>query len=209
MGGKTCKSMRERLLEELDSVPHRRFLVYVMGPYKMFHVEDLLDGSNADDVAVDFGGESDDDVLDLLVRVRNRLRIEPGVNAFIALDADIDVDEMDPATQSIEFARASNAVVFVAPRVGKNLGVGIETGSVLEDVYNVDENDEDEGHRQERILFVHEENVRSAMISSISRRWDATIRTYGDEDELLKRVRQFAADVMNKELTGDLPSLDE
>ena len=39
---------------------------------------------------------------------------------------------MDAASQSIAFARSSNAIVFVAPRVGDNLGHGIEVGSVLE-----------------------------------------------------------------------------
>jgi hypothetical protein len=60
---------------------------------------------------------------------RDQLRIDPVVNAFLALDAGIDLDEMDAATQSIEFARTSDAVAFIAPKVGKNLGVGIETGS--------------------------------------------------------------------------------
>ncbi|WP_049996138.1 DUF7509 family protein [Halococcus sediminicola] len=67
------------------------------------------------------------------------LRVDPGVNAFLALDTDIDLDEMDAATQSIEFARASNAVAFIAPNVGKNFGVGIETGSVLEDIFREQE----------------------------------------------------------------------
>lgn len=41
-------------------------------------------------------------------------------------------------------------IAFIAPAVGKNLGVGIETGSVLEGLPEDD---------QERIVFVHEENV--------------------------------------------------
>lgn len=57
---------------------------------------------------------------------------------------------MDAASQTIAFARASNVVALVAPQVGKNLGVGIgiETGSVLEALGD---------EHQERVVFVHEE----------------------------------------------------
>lgn len=102
---------------------------------------------------------------------------------------------MDAATQTIEFARASNVIAFVAPQVGKNLGVGIETGAVLEALA-------DEDH--ERVVFVHEDGVQSATIDSVARRWDATVYDYATEDELVKRLRQFAVDVMNRKLTGDL-----
>lgn len=209
--------MRDRLLTELGEVPRHRFLVYVMGPYKMFQLEDLVGDTSSTELAVDFGsltGDTDTDevnqqmVLDLLLQVRDQLRTNPGVNAFLALDADIDLDEMDAATQSIEFARASNVVAFIAPHVGKNLGVGIETGSVLEDIYHTRGGNEAEHHRQERVVFVHEKDVRSALIASITRRWEATVYAYADEDELVKRIRQFIENVINKELTGELPSLD-
>ena len=200
--------MRDLLLDRLPSVPHRRFLVYLMGPYKSFDLDDLVD----DEVAVDEldvsigewieneGAYSEQDVLELLETVRDRLRDEGGLNAFLAIDIDIPLEEMDAATQTIEFAKASNVIVFVVPAIGKNLGVGIETGSVLEGL-PVEE--------QDRIVFVHEETVRSAMIASLSRRWDVAVSRYSDEDELVKRIREFAVDVMNRETTGDLPTFDE
>jgi hypothetical protein len=183
--------MRALLRDRLPPVPHRRFLVYLMGPYKSFELADLVD---------DEGSYSEQDVLDLLETVRDRLRDEGGLNAFLAIDVDIPLDEMDAATQTIEFATASNVIVFVVPAVGKNLGVGIETGSVLEGLPD---------EKQERIVFVHEKNVRSAMIASLSRRWDVAVYSYRDVDELVKRIREFAVDVMNREATGDLPLLDE
>lgn len=200
--------MRALLCDRLPSVPHRRFLVYLMGPYKSFELADLvddevaveeLDGSSGDWIE-DEGSYSEQDVLDLLETVRDRLRDEGGLNAFLAIDVDVPLDEMDAATQTIEFATASNVIVFVVPAVGKNLGVGIETGSVLEGLPD---------EKQERIVFVHEENVRSAMIASLSRRWDVAVYSYRDVDELVKRIREFAVDVMNREATGDLPLLDE
>lgn len=168
--------MRERLLESLPPTRYRRFFVYVMGPYKGHEVPD-------------------EEMIGFLETVRNRLRAD-GFNAFLATDAEIPLDEMDAGTQSLAFARASNVVVFVVRRHGKNLSVGIETGAVLEDL----------GERApERILFVHEAGVRSAMIASVADRWDATVRTFEDTDELVENVRLFARDVMRRESTGRLP----
>lgn len=196
--------MRERMLESLQTVSHERFLVYLMGPYKTFTLTEMLpDDVEENDVVVPFddwhpeeGDYSEEDVLQLLEHVRDRLRNDAGLNAFLAIDVGIDLEEMDAATQSIEFARASNITALIAPSVGKNLGLGIETGSVLEALAPDD---------HERVVFVHEEGVRSAMIASLSQRWEATVYPYADEDELVKRLREFAVDIMNREFTGDLP----
>lgn len=200
--------MRDRLRHHLDPVPYRRFLVYLMGPYKSFDPDELLsDGVAPEDSGVPFDMWSDDpaseyeaaDVRALLERTRDSLREDTGLNAFLAIDVDVPLDEMDAASQTIAFARASNVVALVAPQVGKNLGVGIETGSVLEALGD---------QRQERVVFVHEDGVRSAMIDSLSRRWDATILTYSTEAELTERLRTFAVQVMNDEYTGKLDDLD-
>lgn len=200
--------MRERIRSELDSPDHPGFLVYIMGPYKEYQIEDLL----PDDVSPGEGGGllgewdnegtdyTEEDILELLQRTRDHLRGEVGVNAFLAIDVDIPLDEMDAATQTIEFARASNVVTFIAPSVGKNLGIGIETGAVLADL---------EDAHQERVVFVHEKGVRSAMIDSLSRRWKADVRTYEDEDDLIDRLKTFIGVIMNAEYSGDLPKLDE
>lgn len=213
--------MRDRLVQELGDLPHSRFLVYLMGPYTAFDVESILaeaDSSTAEfdpDVipeTVDFGtlvgsdADLDDGaVLDLLLHVRDRLRTGPGVNAFLAIDIDIPLDEMDAATQSIAFARASNAVVYVVPKVGDNLGVGIEVGSVLEALFR----DGADTHHTERVVFVHESGVRSAMIAAVRDRWEARIYSYEDRAELVEQVRLFVRDIARRELRGDLPTLDE
>ena len=214
--------MRERLLGRLGerfdgSLDTDQFLVYLMSPYKEFQLDDLLpEGTTPEEVNVDFaewddeeGEYTEQEVLDQLTWLRDELRTGPDVNAFIALDPDISIEEMDPATQSIEFARASNVVVFVAPHVGRNLGVGIETGSVLEAFYADDETDPVSASRQERVLFVHEDSLSSAMIGSVTRRWETTVRSYTDREELLHEIKLFVVDVMNREFAGDLPQLAE
>lgn len=172
--------MRAHLLETLPRARYHRFLVYVMGPYKTH-------------------AGSDEEMFEFLRGFCDDLRLE-GFNAFLAVDADIDLDEMDAGTQSLRFARASNAVLFVVRIQGRNLGVGIEVGAVLED----------QGDRaRQRVLFLHEEGVRSAMIASVADRWDAAVRSFTNGDELLKQARLFLLDVMNRELTGGLTTPGE
>lgn len=219
--------MRDRLVRALGDLAHPRFLVYVMGPYKAFDIGPMLDAANASESldlnripeSVDFGTlvgsdidlEQQEAVLDLLLFVRDRLRIDPGVNAFLAIDIDISLSELDAGTQSIEFALASNAVIYVIPQIGDNLGVGIEVGAVLEALYRErdvsDERTTVIGHH-ERVLFIHESGVRSAMMAAIQDRWDARVYSYTDREDLVGQVKLFIRDLARREQRGDLPSLD-
>jgi len=195
--------MRERLKHDLGTVPYSDFLVYVMGPYTSFDVETLipkdtdaeavsLPSAHVDETAID-------EMLATLRRVQGSLRTTPGVNAFLAVDANISLDEMDAATQSIKFANASNVIAFIVPHLGDNLGVGMEVGAVLEDLYP----------NSERVLVVHESSVSSAMLGSVTQRWDANIAAYADEDELIDQLRMFIGQIMVQESTGDLPEKSE
>lgn len=215
--------MRERLVRELGDLPHARFLVYLMGPYTAFDLEHVVDDdSSAGDLdpgtipeAVDFGKlvdsghdlEGDEAVVDLLLSVRDRLRTESGVNAFLATDIDIPLSEMDAGTQSVEFALASNAVVYVVPKVGDNLGVGIEAGSVLEAIFQAD--NERTSRHSERVLFIHESGVRSAMIAAVQERWDARVYSYDGRDDLVEQVQLYVRDIARREQYGELPELGE
>jgi uncharacterized membrane protein len=220
--------MRDRIVDTLGDLAHSRFLVYLMGPYRAFDIEPVLDAAGTEDAvdlnqipeSVDFatlvGSNVDLDqqeaVLDLLLVVRDRLRTGPGVNAFLAVDIDIPLDEMDAGTQSIEFTLASNAIVYIVPKIGDNLGVGIETGSVLEALYREQATSEDcsvvDSHH-ERVLFIHESGVRSAMIVAVRDRWDARVYSYEDREDLVRQVRLFIRDLARREQRGDLPTLDE
>ncbi|WP_411968442.1 hypothetical protein [Haloferax sp. YSSS75] len=200
---------RDDIRDALGRTTYDRFLVYVMGPYKSFNLNYVLSEEELADIDVAdlpgpirklFAARDDvDDALALLRRVQGALRADPGVNAFLAVDVDIDTDDVDAATQSIAFAEASNATVFVLPFLGHNFGVGEEAGSILERL--------SETHG-DRIVFVHEATVTSEMIRAARARWDLRVETYDTEEELHKRIRLFVADVMNRELHGELERLD-
>ncbi len=206
--------MRDRIIDELGGLPRSRFLVYLMGPYEAFDIERALEEADPGTIpeSVDFGTlvgsdhdlDRDEAALDLLLDVRDQLRTAAGVNAFLAIDVDVPLTEADAATQSIEFARASNAVVYIVPAAGDNLGVGIEVGSVLEALFD----DETADHRQERVMFVHESGVRSAMIAAVRDRWEARIYSYDDRDALVRQLRLFVRDLVWKERTGELPRFE-
>jgi hypothetical protein len=102
-------------------------------------------------------------------------------------------------TQSIEYARCSNATAFVVPFLGHNFGVGEEAGSILENIAST---------HGERLIFMHEDDVTSAMIRSASVRWDLRVESYETEAELIDKLRRFAGGIMHRERRGELERLD-
>lgn len=199
---------RDRIVDRLGSVEYDRFLFYIMGPYKSFNLNYVLseDERKAIDIA-DLPGpirklfQNKDEIGDaqaLLRRLQGHLRKDPGVNAFLAIDVDVDTTDIDAATQSLEYTRCSNATAFILPFLGHNFGVGEEAGSVLEALADT---------HGERLLFAHEENVTSAMIRSSRARWDLRVETYETERELAEKLRFFAAEIMHRERRGELDRL--
>jgi hypothetical protein len=198
----------EHVRENLAKVPYDRFLFYLMGPYKSFNLEYVLSEEERREIDIeDLPGplrklfRNEDAITDaqaFLRRVQGQLREDPGVNAFLALDVDVDTDEVDAVTRSIEYARCSNATAFVVPCLGHNFGVGEEAGSILERVADT---------HGERLVFVHEADVTSAMIRSAHTRWDLRIATYDTEDELVGLLRRFAGEIMHRERRGDLTEM--
>ena len=222
--------MRQRIIENLprahgDSealapVKREQFLVYLMGPYRTFDVDALLPAdADVETEAPSFatwdetsGSYAEEEVLRLLQETRDCLRSR-GFNAFLAIDVGIALEEMDAATQSIAFSRASNATIFIAPQVGDNLGVGIEIGSVLEDLLSRDELRESPTEaalpeRTRRVLVTTEPSVRSAMLGAVSARWDASVRTFTDVEDCCRLCAQFCTHIQNEELYGSLARLD-
>ena len=222
--------MRQRIIDNLpraagDSdalAPVRReqFLVYLMGPYRTFDVDALLPAdADVETDAPSFatwdetsGEYAEDEVLRLLQETRDCLR-DRGFNAFLAIDVGIPLDEMDAATQSIAFATASNATIFIAPQVGDNLGVGIEIGSVLEDLLSTagmqgPAADATPQTRARRVMVATEPSVRSAMLGAVHARWDASVRTFTDAADCCRLCAQFCTHIQNEELYGSLDRLD-
>ena len=200
---------RDLIVEQLGHVTYDRFLFYLMGPYKSFNLNYVLSQKERREIAVEdlpeplrrlFQNKDDIDAAQgLLRRVQGELRTTPGINAFLAVDVDVDTDDVDAATQSIEYTRCSNATTFILPFLGHNFGVGEEAGSVLEVL--------SETHG-DRLVFVHEDDVTSAMIRSAQVRWDLRVETYDTEAELVSKLRLFAGGIMHRERRGALDQLD-
>jgi len=222
--------MRERIIENLsrttgdsdalDPVRREQFLVYLMGPYRTFDVDALLPSdADVDPELPSFatwdetsGAYTEDEVLRLLQETRDCLR-DRGFNAFLAIDVGIPLDEMDAATQSIAFAEASNATVFIAPQVGDNLGVGIEIGSVFEHLLSTEGMQGDAAEATpsksvRRIMVATEPSVRSAMLGAVNARWDASVRTFTDAADCCRLCAQFCTHIQNEELYGSLDRRD-
>ncbi|WP_101297089.1 DUF7509 family protein [Halegenticoccus soli] len=205
----TDRITRDLIVQRLGRVTYPRFLVYVMGPYKSFNLNYVLNEDERAGIEIDdlpgplrrLFQEKDaiTDAQALLRRIQGGLRMDPGVNAFLALDVDVDTDDIDAVTQSIEFARCSNATVFIVPYLGHNFGVGEEAGSILEALAET---------HGDRLFFIHEANVTSAMIRSSKVRWDLYVETYKTEDELLDKIRLFTVGIMHAERKGDLKRLE-
>lgn len=193
------------IVDRLGNVTFDRFLFYLMGPYKSFNLNYVLSEEERRDIAIEelpgplrrlFQNEDEIDAAQaLLRRVQGELRTDPGVNAFLAIDVDVDTSEVDAVTQSIEYTRCSNATAFVVPFLGHNFGVGEEAGSILETLFET---------HSDRLVFVHEADVTSAMIRSAEVRWDLRIETYKTEAELVATLRRFAGGIMHRERRGDL-----
>ncbi|WP_433630175.1 DUF7509 family protein [Halomicrococcus sp. NG-SE-24] len=200
---------RDVLAKRLGEVKYDRFFFYLMGPYKSFNLNYILSEDERREIDVDdlpgplrqlFRNKEEIDAAQaLLRRVQGQLRADPGVNAFLALDVGIDTDEVDAVTQSIRCARCSNATAFVVPFLGHNFGVGEEAGSVLENLADT---------HGERLVFVHEDDVTSAMIRSAKVRWDLRVATYDTEAELVAKLRRVAGDIMHRERRRDLTQLE-
>jgi len=200
----TVEITRDVIAERLGHVTYDRFLFYLMGPYKSFNLNYVLSEKERQEIDVEdlpgplrqlFQSKEEIDAAQalLLRRVQGALRVKPGVNAF-RLDVDVDTDNVDAATQSIKYTRCSNATAFILPFLGHNFGVGEEAGSILEAL--------SETH-SDRFIFVHENDVTSAMIRSAQVRWDLRVETYATESELISKLRLFAGGIMHQERRGD------
>ena len=205
----TVEITRDLIVDRLGRVKYDRFLFYLMGPYKSFNLNYVLGETERREIDVEdlpgplrrlFQSKDDIDAAQaLLRRIQGKLRVDPGVNAFLALDIDVDTDDVDAATQSIEYTKCSNATAFIVPFLGHNFGVGEEAGSILEAL--------SETHG-DRLILVHEDDVTSAMIRSASVRWDLRVETYETEDELVAKLRRFAGGIMHRERRGELDQLE-
>lgn len=210
---------RDYIIDQLPgNVRHDRFLFYLMGPYQSFNLNRVLSEDELESIDIDdlpgpihrlFKNRDEiDDALAMLRRVQGELRSDQpryqqsdraGVNAYLAVDVDIDVEDVDAVTQSIEFSRCSNVSAFIFPHLGLNLGVGEEAGAVLEALADT---------HSGRLVFMRDADVTTEMIRSAKRRWDFRLLEYEDEEDLVMKLRKIATEVMDYEAEGRLDCLD-
>ena len=96
----TVEITRELIADRLGRVKYDRFLFYLMGPYQSFNLNYVLSEEDRRGLDIDdlpgplrrlFRNKDDIDAAQaLLRRVQGELRTDPGVNAFLALDVEID-----------------------------------------------------------------------------------------------------------------------
>ncbi|KYH24304.1 hypothetical protein HAPAU_32870 [Halalkalicoccus paucihalophilus] len=205
----TVEITRDLIAERVRKVKYDRFIFYLIGSYKSFNLNYVLSDEQRREIDIEdlpgplrrlFRSKDDiDEAQALLRRVQGELRVDPGINAFLALDVDVDINEVDAATQSIAYTQCSNATAFILPFLGHNFGIGEEASSILEALLET---------HGDRLLFVHEATVTSAMIRSAAKRWDLSVETYETEAELVDTLRLFAGSIMHQERRGELDRLD-
>lgn len=208
--------MRDYLIGQLDSVARQRMLVYLMGPYTTMDLDYFLgDDTDIESEDMDFGAfNPEDEMRDVLYDLVEVLRNDsPQVNAFIALDANIPTPArappnrkeaaLDSVTQSIRFAKASNAVAFILPKGGLRDGVDTEIGSVLENNLSPPSR-----RSTDRYQIFKEKGVSSATINSVEHRWDVPITKFETRSELELAIRNFILKIVLGEQDGDLSDLD-
>jgi len=172
-----------------------------MGPYTTQNIDYFLkDNISIDDSQQDLGAfDPSCDMHTVLGSVVGTLRDNYGVNAFIATDANVPLPKdapqgVDALTQSIEYAKASDATAFVLPYGGVRDGVDIEIGSVLENRIEPD-NLDDEVFRYH---IFREKRVSSQTLRSLEQRYDVTISKFDSRLELGMQFGNFMNSVTEK-----------
>lgn len=203
------ESIRRCIIERSPDPPvrkHDEFLVYVMGPYTPFDLSYAYPEANFDTPYLDselFDPERHEDMEATLREVCSALRDDPGVRSFVATDMDVpterDASEADeglsPLDQSIEYARVSDAVVFVLDEAGRNAGVASEIGAILGE-FDLRLRNPDSPRKPRRRFRVYvSESFASASVEEIPYGFGVDVYRYESQSDLLGNLRQFVTAV--------------
>ena len=130
------------------------------------------------------------------------IRETTNTRVFIATDVDIptitqvqdeDLDEsgMTPIEQSIAFARASNAVLFIFPYAGIPIGVASEAGALCEH-FNLRASDPTERTKpRARFRLFRETGVGSATVEEFEYDYNLIFAVHESQEELLQTIKRF------------------
>lgn len=202
------------------------FFVFIMGPYTAFNAEfayddgDQLSSPFIDDPLFD----SDRHVTDnghgdfnmALADLREDLRSELGVRAFIATDVNIptikqveenDLDEPGMAVldQSVAFAAVSNAVLFVYSASGLNAGPGVEAGAILGEFHLRHDNPLNEMKPRKRIKIFRGPRFKSASFEEIPSSYGVGCVDYASRESLMSQIRHFLVDIERTSREREFP----
>ena len=98
---------------------------------------------------------------------------------------------MTPIEQSIAFARASNAVLFIFPYAGIPIGVASEAGALCEH-FNLRADDPTERTKpRKRFRLFRETGIGSATVEEFEFDYNLTFAVYESREELLHLIKRF------------------
>lgn len=153
-----------------------------MGPYNV--LDERVVSANATTVF----DPSEIRAKSYLEALRDELR-QIGYDAFIATDPEIPMTEIEGPAQSLQFSRASDAVVFVLPYLTENEGVAMEISYVLPRLTR---------QQQHRTLVCREivdekaeVGVSSAMLGDDGNDWEFEDAEFTSREELSGAIRTF------------------
>lgn len=149
-------------------------------------------------------------LADLCERVRN----ECGVRPFVATDVEIPTPSrapsstnpgMTPLSQSLYFAAASDAVIFVFSQAALNAGVGTEMGAILSE-FNLRPNASRTPYKpRQRVKIFHTPYFSSATVNDIYPDYVIDQLEFSTSSQIINQVEAFLMNIKQIEKTRGLP----
>jgi hypothetical protein len=112
---------------------------------------------------------------------------------------------MTPIEQSIAFARASNAVLFIFPYAGIPIGVASEAGALCEH-FNLRAADPAERTKPRgRSRLFREAGIGSATVEEFEYDYNLTFAVYESREELLHSIKRFLQQLQHHDQDDSFP----
>jgi hypothetical protein len=207
------------------------FFVYVMGPYTAFDIKYAfsLDDEESPDIEED-QRYVDDPLFDpavhtgdginrspyeaALADLCDHVRNECGVRPFVATDVEIPTPSrapklsnpgMTPLSQSLYFAAASDAVIFVYSQAALNAGVGTEMGTILSE-FNLRLSSSRSPYKpRQRVKIFHTPYFSSATVNEIYADYVIDQLEFSTSSQIINQIEAFLMNIKQIEKTRGLP----
>lgn len=215
--------VRDLILRDAPDAPLSEYLVYVMSAYSAYNLQRALDETAEQaDLSQLYPPDAlfDPDVHETMEaaiwQLCSEIRETTNTRAFLATDVDIptitqvqdeglDEPGMTPIEQSIAFARASNAVLFIFPYAGIPIGVASEAGALCEH-FNLRADDPTARMKpRERFRLFREAGIGSATIEEFEYDYNLTFAVYESREELLHSIKRFLQQLQHHDQDDSFP----